>query len=266
MKKYKGYQKEDFLTEYAKYYNETIKDLSPPIQEAIRVSPLAPSTLLPFKELNKMQEDGYFEIESGFSFEPDGSVHVSVLTPMPGVTPPMWDWWFGWHGCNADRYKLWHPLAHISAEWEDGKEDIAYIGRTSVIEEYLGKSYAKGSIQFKSPVELGLSPEVTDKKSEVVFICARVGLSNIPVDFGWLVHQVRSTEGGAEMRSRFWLGGQYVQFRTKGIFSKILSKLIRKIRPIYKQQANDLLTHCSEEMTHLASFLPQLYAEFNPKS
>jgi hypothetical protein len=42
-----------------------------------------------------------------------------VLTQMPKVTPAMWDWWFAWHGSEAQRYKLWHPRAHISSKWAD---------------------------------------------------------------------------------------------------------------------------------------------------
>ena len=36
-------------------------------------------------------------------------------------------------------------------------------------------------------------------------IAARVGLSVAPLAFGWIIHQVRATDNGAEMRSRFFL-------------------------------------------------------------
>jgi hypothetical protein len=34
------------------------------------------------------------------------------------------------------------------------------------------------------------------------------------------------------------------------------------VRKVSQQQASDLVNHCSEEMRHLAIFLPALYAEF----
>jgi glyoxylase-like metal-dependent hydrolase (beta-lactamase superfamily II) len=33
---------------------------------------------------------------------------------MPGVTGAMFEWWMGWHYMEAQRYKLWHPRAHIA--------------------------------------------------------------------------------------------------------------------------------------------------------
>lgn len=44
-------------------------------------------------------------------------------------------------------------------------------------------------------------------------VCARLGSAELPVDIGWLVHQVRPVGDGAEMRSRFWLGGPHIQVR-----------------------------------------------------
>jgi hypothetical protein len=41
--------------------------------------------------------------------------------------------------------------------------------------------------------------------SGTTHICARVTLSTHPVAIGWLIHQVRPTDDGAEMRFRFFL-------------------------------------------------------------
>ena len=48
------------------------------------------------------------QTENGCGRLSDGGLRVSVRTDMPGVTPAMWEWWFGWHGSDARRYKLWH--------------------------------------------------------------------------------------------------------------------------------------------------------------
>ncbi len=150
-KKKVGYAPQDFHKAYAKYYDETIVTIPAPVQQALDQSPFPAGSLLPFEAASYLEADGYTSLETGFSLEPDGAAHVAVLTQMPGVTPEMWDWWFGWHGCRDSRYKLWHPKAHISAVWEDGRDDIAYIGRNSLIEEYIGEEYTAGTIQFKQP-------------------------------------------------------------------------------------------------------------------
>lgn len=256
---YLGYKAEDYAATYARFYNETIKDVSPVIREALRFSPYAAGMFPAFEKASYLKRKEYTATENGYSFEDDGSVNIACLTKMPGVTPAMWHWWFGWHGCAANRYKLWHPKAHVSAQWKDGDQSLeAYINRTSLIEEYIGTKLEKASIQFFDPCTIGLQ-----NTEDTVYICARIGYTSLPVNFGWLIHQVRKTEYGAEMRSRFWIGGQYIQIRLGGSVSKYISSLLQKLVKPGKQQAIDLLMHCSEEMNHLAAFLPSLYQQYN---
>jgi hypothetical protein len=73
---------------------------------------------------------------------------------------------------------------------------------------------------------------------------------------------MRETSDGCEMRSRFWLGEPHLRFLPEGHF---LDSLIQ--RPALRRAlmppnlGRDLLVHCAEEMNHLASFLPALYAQ-----
>ncbi len=264
MKKYIGYRAEDRATPYAKFYNETIAALPPHVVQALEKPPLPLGALPPLEQAPELLKTGYAEVETGFTTEPDGSLRVAVLTTMPNVTPEMWDWWFGWHGSHDNRYKLWHPQMHQSAEWKDGRDDLmGYVGRTSMIEEYIGKRMEKANIRFVSPSELGFDPQKLEDKKQVVFICARLGYTHLPLEVGWLVHQIRAVEGGAEMRSRFWLGGPHIQLRIKGIPAQWASKLLQKAHHLSAQQGKDILIHCAEEMRHLAAFLPQLYAEMH---
>ena len=245
---------------FQSYLNPKVAPVSDEIADAIEKSPLDPGHFLQIEEAADLALPGYMEVENGYALHADGSYTVSVLTDMPGVTPDMWHWWFGWHGDSSDKYKLWHPPAHVSAVWEDGKSgEVTYIGRNSHIVEYIGSSKESASIQFKSPTLLGL-PEFESGHSDAVYIVARIGLRPIPIDFGWLIHQVRSTERGSEMRSRFWLGGRHIAGRN-GLIS-LLVPLVRQVRKIPEAQIVDLTTHCGEEMAHLATFLPAIYAEF----
>lgn len=258
-KKYIGYQTKDLALPHAKFYNEIIR----PIPELVKkASKKSEKQGLWFENVRHLHNAGYHDLENGYVVNSDGSLHVAVLTPMPNVSPEMWDWWFGWHSCEDSRYKLWHPKAHQSAVWADGRDEVAYINRTSNIEEYIGKKLEKAAIQFKSPLELGFSEYHIVDKTKAVYICARLGYSNFPLDFGWLVHQIRKTEEGAEMRSRFWMGGKHIAIRSENIFTKIASKALQKLVKLPEQQAKDLMTHCSEEMNHLAAILPDLYTEF----
>ncbi|MEM9775274.1 MAG: hypothetical protein AAF902_11890 [Chloroflexota bacterium] len=248
------------LVDFQKYRNPNVRPASDEVQQAIADSPLDGRLFLKIEDARQMAAAGYAEVENGYAFHPDGSATVSVLTDMPDVTPDMWHWWFGWHGDSDEKYKLWHPPAHIGARWGDGEIGrVGYIGRDSHIQEYLGPSLEKGVIQFKSPTIVGL-PEFDPETSDAVYIVARIGLP-IPIDFGWLIHEVRRTENGSEMRSRFWMGGNHIAARSA--WTGWLVPIARRFRKIPESLVSDLLEHCAEEMSHLATFLPDLYADLN---
>lgn len=166
----------------------------------------------------------------------------------------MWAWWFGWHGSDSRRYKLWHPRAHVSAQWRDELGDGPYIGRTSVVREYLGSSFTKAAIQFVDPAALGLRVPAGE-----VAVCARLGSGDLPVDVGWLIHHVRPTPEGAEMRSRFWMGGSLIAVRHGNLLA---NSVVRPVAVRLLPDPRDLLVHCAQEMNHLAGFLPELHARF----
>ncbi|MEM7335852.1 MAG: hypothetical protein AAF490_27490 [Chloroflexota bacterium] len=245
---------------FQSFINPNVETISDKIATAIEKSPFDPAQFLQIEEAAELAKPGYTAVESGYAKQADGSYTISVLTDMPSVTPAMWHWWFGWHGDSSEKYKLWHPPAHVSAVWEDGRVgEFAYIGRNSHIQEYIGPTKESASIQFKNPTFVGL-PEFDPETSDAVYIVARIGLRPIPIDFGWLVHQVRKTATGSEMRSRFWMGGAHIGGRNG--FSQLLAPIARRVRKIPEAQVIDLTTHCAEEMAHLATFLPDIYAAF----
>ncbi|WP_086008406.1 DAPG hydrolase family protein [Mycolicibacterium vanbaalenii] len=252
---YLGYRGDDGNTEYGGFFDPQMAALPAHVVDALHHGPQAEPVLLRLDSAATLLGDGYHETENGYGRLANGAFQVSVRTDMPGVTPQMWDWWFGWHGSDTRRYKLWHPRAHASARWADGGGDGHYVGRISLIEEYLGSAYAKAAIRFIDPAAMGLDVNPGDSVS----VCARLGSSEVPVDIGWFVHQVRSTSAGAEMRSRFWMGGPYVGIRHGNLLANTV------IRPVAARQLpdpRDLLVHCAQEMNHLAGFLPALHARF----
>lgn len=269
---YLGYREGDADTPFGHFFKPDMAPLSAHVLEALAIGPQSPELLGEPDGAAQLLHDGYLPVETGYAAASDGSFRVAVLTPMPRVTAQMWDWWFGWHGCDARRYKLWHPRAHRSAQWQDGADNgrrgrERYVGRTSLVDEYVGSLLAKVTIRFLPPKEVGLeSPELAPG-GERTIICARIGSSQFPVDAGWLVHDVRPTSDGCEMRSRFWLGGGYIALRAgvpAGI-SKAVTRAASAVLPRPGMEgARALLVHCAQEMSHLAAFLPELYAECSP--
>ncbi|MBL7783787.1 MAG: FAD-binding protein [Saprospiraceae bacterium] len=261
-KPHTGFNAADFQTEYAPFFDAVITPVPLFVADALAALPLPWGLLPDISDLSVLEKSGYQPVESGYSVAPDGSMAIAVHTPMPGVDPRMWAWWFGWHGSQDRRYKLWHPGAHVSARWQDGRNDHCYIGRTSLVKEYIGDKLLDAAVQFKSPLEFGLSFDAVNHPEKVVYICAKIGHPSLPIDYGYLVHQVRAVEGGAEMRSRFWLGGKYVSPRQQGKIESLAVGIMKKIKSLPKGFGRDMLRHCSEEMNHLAAFLPALYQKF----
>jgi hypothetical protein len=251
---YLGYRHGDYNTPFAEFFRPEMASLPRHVVEALEHGPQAGPTLPGFDEVAEMLDDGHQQTENGYGVLRDGGLQVSVRTDMPGVSPAMWAWWFGWHGSDSRRYKLWHPRAHVSARWSDGGGDGTYVGRTSLVQEYLGSSFTRPAIQFVEPSTLGLG-----ELGDAVAVCARLGSSDIPVDVGYLVHHVRPTSEGAEMRSRFWMGGRHVAVRRGNLLTDAV------VRPVAARQLpdpRDLIVHCAQEMNHLAGFLPELYRRF----
>jgi len=258
-----GYSPEELAhSSYARFYNPEIGPLQPQVTEALLIGPQACELFPPASAAGSLTDPGYWPVETGYVRSPDGSIRVFCLTRMPGVTPQMWDWWFGWHGCEAQRYKLWHPKAHIEARWADGGREESYVGRTSLITEYLGPRIARGAIAFVRPAAMGLDEAQLAAQGEVA-ICARVGVPGTALKGGWLLHHLRPVEGGSEMRSRMWMGGANTAIgETPGLLRRGLARTIRPLARQLLPAPADLLVHNAQEMAHLAGFLPQLFAAF----
>lgn len=252
---------------YASFYRDDFAPLPAHVKEALLTGGQAFELFPLASEAARLQERGYWPIETGFGLGPDGSVQVFVLTQMQGVTPAMWDWWFAWHGSEAQRYKLWHPRAHISAKWADGRSDLNhYVGRTSQVVEYVGPELLSLTIRFVSPASMGLDENRLKRQGEVA-ICARGGMAGTPMETGWLIHHLRPVEGGCEMRSRFWLGGHNIRPRgMDNALGRLLGGVAAHFNPLKANQGADLLVHCAQEMNHLAAFLPTLYEKFGPRA
>lgn len=248
---------------YAPFYRPQMAKLPAHVKHALLNGAVAEELMPAVKFAAQLQKGGYWPVETGYTLAADKSARVSVLTHMPGVTPAMWDWWFAWHGSESQRYKLWHPRAHVHVAWEDGLGDTgAYVGRTSQVVEFIGASRMGLNIRFVPPDSLGLNDRLLREKGEVA-ICARTSIGGLPFETGWLIHHIRPVGGGAEMRSRFWIAGDNIELRGKnGFGGKLLARTAALFNPGLPRVAVDLLVHCAQEMNHLAAILPEIYAKF----
>jgi len=260
-----GWSDSDLATlPWARFWNPQLAPLPERARRALERGLLAPPMLTPLAEAGPgLMGDGE-GLEDGYALTPDGGMRVAILTDMPGVTPAMIDWWFGWHGDQAAKYKLWHPQAHVHVAWQDeppaGSEGRArYVGQTSIVDEYIGSRLLKGAIRFVDPASLGFADARLADPEQATIVCARTGLVGGPLDIGWLAHSVVRTGSGSVMRSRFWFGGGHIASRG-GPGGLVAKAMARKFLRFSESEARALLTHCAEEMQHLASFLPALHA------
>jgi hypothetical protein len=263
--RYLGYRAADEAQPFARFYDPALAPLAPHICAALDRGGV-PDILLPDLEGapgNLFGGDAV--LEDGFVLTRDGGMRVSVRTDMPGVTPAMLDWWFGWHGDAAAKYKLWHPQAHVHVAWHDAppadsRGRARYVGRTSLVDEYIGSDLVRGAIRFVAPASLGFTGASLDDDRTATIICARLGLGDAPIDIGYLAHHVRAVPGGSEMRSRFWMGGRHVGGRN--MIGGMAAVVAKRVFGLTESDVRAVLVHCAQEMPHLASFLPALHAAF----
>jgi len=261
--RYLGYRAADHALPYARFFNPNLAPLAPHVCAALDRGGV-PDLLLP--DIDGAAQNLFGDapvLEDGFVLTKDGGMRVSVRTDMPGVTPAMIDWWFGWHGDTPAKYKLWHPQAHVHVGWCDPLPSGAsgralYVGQTSLVDEFIASDLIRGSIRFVPPASFGFADPRLDDDRQATIVCARIGLGDAPIDVGYLAHHVRAVAGGSEMRSRFWMGGKHVGGRN--LIGSLAAGLAKRVLRLTEGDARALLVHCAQEMPHLAAFLPELYA------
>jgi hypothetical protein len=209
-------------------------------------------------------------LDAGYARLDNGMMYVAALTDMPGVTGEMIDWWFAWHDTD-EAYTLWHPRDHIEAVWARPVNRALpyreqYIGNTSEIIEYIGSKLEHLNVCFQPP-ERYFDISRFAKSGIATAVCARGGQRLENIWTAHLIHLIRKTLTGVEMRSRFWLGD--VDASPKGLIGKLLTPLMNTVtmrkRNIPDHLGRDLMLHCAEEMHHLAIILPELYRRFGPQ-
>lgn len=245
---------------YAKYF---YREMAPIPEEKVRIAEgeaLAHSDALPFEKRNDFISGKDAGNEMGFCIMENGTAYVANATFMPGVTPAMFDWWFGWHCVGDDlRYKIWDKEDHYHARAD--KPD--YVLDPSVpdsqktwgvnhqIKEDIGLGPEEIFLQFKCPSDLGYDLSQVGTENCAAMVCA-VGKGNTPA---LMTHICNEVDGGIVFRSRFWIG--------YGLVNGELLKVLPDDVTIPEAVPRALYSHNIKEYSNLASFLADIYKEEN---
>lgn len=267
--RYLGYRDVDLARPYAHFFEARTARVQDEAAYAL-IQGMAPTEwAVPLRSwASSLQSTGEVPLETGWT-RLGARTYVAVRTDMPGVEAHMWQWWFGWHSRESARYKLWNPDAHQFAAIGDDRaadrsltDEQRYVGNVSYVDEYIGGRMQRLAIRFVAPSRLGF-----EERPGWAHICARVGFSNRPLAFGWLVHQLRPTADGCEMRSRFLLNEPALLATSSGGGAlgslgsmRLPARLTAPALPV--SIGRDMVEHCAAEMNHLARFLPGLWEEF----
>jgi len=255
---------------YARFWQPDMAPVQPQVAAALLHGEEARELGVELEDAARLLEPGYLPLENGVTTLASGRTYVAALTRMPKATGAMFEWWMGWHYMEAQRYKLWHPRAHVANGTREmrgddpGLSDREKYMTSHYVTEYIGSGLQKIVITFFDPAELvGADADLTAGGISAL-VCGRVDLQQAPITIGYLIHQIRQTREGAEMRSRFWVGKPELRGNRKnGLPNRLLGSRFVRRRAAPPNMGADLLVHCGMEMNHLAGFLPELYAEYH---
>lgn len=220
--------------------------------------------------MDLLRVQGYDKVEYGYCMMPDGSGYIANYSVIPGnVTPEMRMWyvkWFNIHsenlpeGCGNIRYKLWNQVDHIDHGLVNGdfKQGIYTLetldmGRSS-------KDKAIRSIRHNFDVRDYGFPEERYKELADAGVAITSCWESFDCPGSHLVLSVtrKCPLGGIETCSREWIG--YKAENGKFVFDPETPDFM-----LCEQYLRDVQIHNTVEQQHLATFLPDLYAEYHDK-
>lgn len=196
-----------------------------------------------FEQANELMLDGH--AHDTVEQLATGQVRVHIVDHLQGITPEMYEWWFGHMERNT--YMLWHPRDHEEFRWVSGWEPGRYVGATHMTRQTFGGvgSAMRAEITFV-PRALWFDWRMFEPNGVGVVICAIVHMHDElgrakPEEAARFVHLGIRREYGTELRSSFWLSANPdmdIERATTG-----------------------RTRHVHEECAFLCDFLPDLYGD-----
>ena len=247
---------------YAKFYDLPITPIPAEKISVLEGGPIDPALALKIEDRNELFRPGYLPCEVGWCVMPHGTGYLANKTEMPGVTPEMFEWWFAWHSLEDLRYRIWDPEDHYYARQQNRAKTLDQSlpmrertwGTCHHVKEDIGGGPDELILEFRYPHELGYEEEKVGTDACAALICAN-GHGPVPGQgvAAIMTHFVREIPGGIELRSRFWIG--------YGLVDGQLVKLVPDDVSVPPEVPMGLFAHNLKEFGHLATILPQVYAE-----
>ena len=256
--------------ELAGYLGRQLAAVDPATTGAIESGPHDPALALPLSRIDRLVDPQALDLETGWCRLPDGTGYVAVRTEMPGVSPEMVDWWFDWHPRRPERYRVWHPQAHISNSLDPPEQagEKPFWGAVHHAVEDIGEGPIHARIEFLPPVEFGFSAVAAAGPAVGTILCATVG--DRWVRHSLMAHVFLKDGDGLVLRSHFWLAAS-ISPRVPATLAPparpvaaLLNRRRVRARLLGDSTIHALARHCSEEYSNLAEILPGLFEHFGP--
>ena len=254
----------------SKYYlNYPLHYPNPLYSQLLDQGAMDPADALPLADWQKLLTvDDYMKVEYGYCMLPDGTGYIANYSVLPGnITPEMRMWYVRWlnihsehlpEGCGNIRYKLWNQLDHIDHGIVDGDFKKGIYTLETLDMGASPKETAIRSIRHNFDVrDYGFPEEKFDELQKAgVAITSCWESFDCPGSHLVLSVTRRCPLGGTETCSREWIGwkaenGKFVRDPETPDFM-LCEKYLR-----------DVQIHNTVEQQHLATFLPDLYAEYS---
>ncbi len=270
-------KKEQLDSPFADIFERPQADVSDEQLEALNSEPCNPQLAMPIEKRSNLFLSGDQSVEIGYCAMPDGTGFVANRTFFPDATPEMFDWWFTWHPMEDIRLAMWLPNAHIASYVRDpyvmsDESGISLATRNWNKEHYPSEGLTSLEesgvccIRFYAPQEFGLDMHKILASPVQSYACASVMFfgdslvmfgeeaakdPDAKVPFNCFLHTVRPVIGGCELRSRFWIG--------KGMDAGVPFNVPMSEDTDFEAVSWVMLRHTIQEMSNLASFLPEVY-------
>lgn len=253
----------------AKYYTDyPLHYPNPLYSQLLDLGAMDPKDAIPVENwLDLLTVDKYFKVEYGYCMMPEGYGYIANYSVLPGnITPEMRMWYVRWlniksknlpEGVGNIRYKLWNQMDHIDHGLVNGdmKQGIYTLERLDMgrLEEEVAIQSVRHNFDVR---DYGFPEEKYDELQK-----AGVAITSCWESFecpgSHLVLSVtrRCPLGGTETCSREWIG-------YKAENGKIVRDYDTPEFMLNEQYLRDVQIHNTVEQQHLATFLPELYAEY----
>lgn len=251
------------------YLTRPMSPPDPALLAMIERGPVDPSQTLSLGGIDRLLDPAPLPVETGWCFRPDRVGYVAVRTPMPAVGAEMIEWWFDWHAHDSDRYRAWHPLAHIGNSVEPAAVPgtKAHWGAVHHPVEDVGTGVVHARIAFEPPTAVGFSTDALDDPAVATIVCGYVGDDRRRLRHSVMAHVFLAEADGVVLRSHFWLGAAIRPYLPAPLAAPVAlalnNRLVRRLS-LPAGLPRSLAAHCAEEYTNLAALLPELYGRFGP--